>query len=75
VLVRLRGEGVTPLRALSHREDAVDPRADVPRFELPLRADKAGPARLTAECTFYLCSATKCRPVETSVSWTWEVAP
>ena len=64
LLVRLHGEGVTPARPLYRREDAVDPRAEAPRFELPVHRDHAGAARLSAALTFYLCRATRCRPVE-----------
>lgn len=64
LLVRLRGDGVTPERPLYRREDAVDPRAEAPRFELPYRRDRAGAARLDAELTFYICHADRCRPVE-----------
>jgi hypothetical protein len=74
VLVRLRGDGVKPARPLYRRDDAVDPRADVPRFELSFTPERAGTARLEAECTFYLCRDERCRPVETAVSWTFEVA-
>lgn len=64
LLVRLHGDGVTPARPLYRREDAVDPRAEAPRFELPLGRDRAGPARLSATLTFYICRAARCRPVE-----------
>lgn len=75
VLVRLHGDGVRPTRALYRRDDAVDPRADVPRFELAFVAERAGAARLEADCTFYICKGEKCRPVETSATWELDVAP
>ncbi|HZS37828.1 MAG TPA: hypothetical protein VFF06_13415 [Polyangia bacterium] len=75
VLVRLRGDGVRPVRALYRRDDAVDPRADVPRFELGFVAEREGRARLAGDCTFYVCKADRCRPVETHVDWTVDVAP
>jgi len=74
VIVRLRGEGLRPQRPLYHRDEAVDPRADVPRFELPVTAEKAGAARLEAQCTFYLCRGDLCRPIETSTSFTVDIA-
>jgi hypothetical protein len=74
VIVRLRGEGLRPQRLLYHRDEAVDPRADVPRFELPVTAERAGPTRLEAQCTFYLCRGELCRPVETSTTFTVDVA-
>jgi hypothetical protein len=75
VLVKLRGDGVHPLRALYRRDDAIDPRADVPRFELQFVADRAGAARLEGHCTFYVCKGDRCRPIETRVDWTLDVAP
>lgn len=68
LLVRLRGDGVTPERALYRREDAVDPRAEAPRFELRFRRDRREAARLDADLTFYICKAKLCRPVEKTVS-------
>jgi hypothetical protein len=65
LLVRLRGQGVTLARSLYRREDAVDPRAEAPRFELPFRRDRAG-ARLDADLVFYICAGARCRPVERS---------
>jgi hypothetical protein len=70
LLVRLTGDGLKLPRLSFERDDAVDPRADVPRFELPIVAGARGPAHLTAACTFYLCQGARCRPVETSTTWT-----
>lgn len=63
--VRLHGDGVTLPRALLRREDAVDPRAEAPRFELPFHRDRAG-AHLDADLVFYICAGARCRPVERS---------
>src|SRR5262245_10472978 len=66
LLVRLQGERVTPERTLYRRDDAVDPRAEAPRFELAFRRPRAPakePATLTATLTFYLCRGERCRPV------------
>jgi hypothetical protein len=73
VLVRLTGEGLKPLKPALAREDAVDPRADVPRFELPITAEKKGEAQLHAAVTFWICRGDRCRPVETTASWTLAV--
>ena len=64
VLVRLDGTAVELPRKLYRRRDAVDPRAEAPRFEVPFRAPSAG-ARIDAELTFYICKAARCRPVVT----------
>jgi hypothetical protein len=63
LLVRLAGDGVSPDRALYRREDAVDPRAEAPRFELPFRRTRAAGVTLTATLTFYICGRLRCRPV------------
>ena len=73
--VRLHGENLKLPRALYHRDEAVDPRADVPRFELQVSGEKPGPAKLEADCTFYLCRGELCRPVETSTTFTFDVVP
>jgi hypothetical protein len=64
VLVRLDGTGVELPRRLYRRQDAVDPRAEAPRFEIAYRAATGG-ARIDAELTFYICKAARCRPVVT----------
>jgi hypothetical protein len=66
VLVRLDGAGVDLPRKLYRREDAVDPRAEAPRFEVAFRrAPATATARIDAELTFYVCKAARCRPVVT----------
>ncbi|HWE29642.1 MAG TPA: hypothetical protein VHB97_16650 [Polyangia bacterium] len=62
VLVRLDGTAVELPRRLYRRQDAVDPRAEAPRFEIPYRAATSG-ARIDAELTFYICKAARCRPI------------
>ena len=64
LIVRLDGSGVELSRKLYRRQDAVDPRAEAPRFEVALKNAGSG-ARVDAELTFYLCQATRCRPVVT----------
>jgi hypothetical protein len=64
VIVRLTGTGVELPRRLFRRADAVDPRAEAPRFEVPFRSPAAG-ARIDADLTFYICTAARCRPVDT----------
>jgi hypothetical protein len=75
VLVLVRGEHARPRHALYKRDDAIDPRADVPRFELAFTAERAGAARLEAACTFYVCKAARCRPIETTLTWELTIAP
>ena len=64
VLLRLQGSKVELPRTLYRRQDAVDPRAEAPRFEVPFKSATTG-ARIDAELTFYICKAARCRPVVT----------
>ena len=64
VQVRLDGVGVELPRRLLGRDDAVDPRAEAPRFAVRFNAAKPG-AHIDAELTFYVCKAARCRPVVT----------
>ena len=50
-----------PRRRLS-REDAADPRADAPRFDLPFVGESAGAYTLRADVRFWVCGARTCRP-------------
>ena len=64
VVVHVEGTGVELPRKLYRRQDAVDPRAEAPRFEVAFRPTAPG-ARIDAELTFYICRAARCRPVVT----------
>jgi hypothetical protein len=64
VLVRVDGSGVELSRKLYRRQDAVDPRAEAPRFEIAFSRATPG-ARIDAELTFYICRAARCRPIVT----------
>jgi hypothetical protein len=75
VIVRVKGEGVRVLSPLLHREDAVDPRAEAPRFEIKVSGEKKGPAWVNAHCVFYVCKDTRCRAIETDARWDLDVAP
>jgi hypothetical protein len=75
LIVHVAGEGVAVERALYRREDAIDPRAEAPRFELAFRGARPGPAELRARCTFYVCRAARCRPVESEAIFKLEISP
>jgi hypothetical protein len=75
VLVRPSGDGVAPAQPLYRLDDAADPRADVPRFEIAFRGVRAGAATLRAECAFYICRDQRCRPVTAEAKWTIQVTP
>jgi hypothetical protein len=75
LLVRVSGDGVAPERALYRRDDAVDPHAEAPRFELAFRGERAGAAVLRARLTFYVCRGARCRPVEADADWSFDVTP
>lgn len=59
------GDGAAVTKAMLDRSDAADPRARSPRFDLELRADKAGKYRLAADIRFWLCGRHTCWPIET----------
>jgi hypothetical protein len=67
LIVSLDGVALSPSHRTLRRRDAVDPRADVPRFEVELRPERAGTPSLTAKLTAWVCRGPRCRPVELSV--------
>jgi hypothetical protein len=74
VTLRLSGTGLLLPRPELRREDAADPRAEVPRFEVPVVPTRAGQARLEADLVFYVCRQKRCRPIETRATWALEVS-
>jgi hypothetical protein len=75
LVVHVSGDGLTVERALYRREDAVDPRAEAPRFELAFRGTRPGAAELRARCSFYACRGARCRPVESEALFKVDIAP
>jgi hypothetical protein len=73
--LRASADGMSLPRPALSREGAVDPLADVPRFEVPVIGGRPGPAHVRIELTFYLCRAARCRPVKAEASWDLEVLP
>jgi hypothetical protein len=57
-------DGVTVKRRRLGRSDAVDPEADAPRFEVPVRAAAAGEHVVRVRVRFWLCAAKTCRPID-----------
>jgi hypothetical protein len=68
LVIRLTADGARLPRALYQREDAVDPRAEAPRFELALSPERAD-WKLTAHVIAWVCRGARCRPVETDTYW------
>ena len=62
VLVRLQGTGVELPRTLFRRADAVDPRAEAPRFEVPFRSTARSPESAPVARTSAAMSSTVGRP-------------
>lgn len=50
------------------REDAVDPRAENPRFEIPVTAAARGPQQVAVQMRFAICSDAWCVPQTKSVT-------
>ncbi len=44
-------------------QDAADPRAEAPRFDLPFHPTAAGRFTLAADVRFWICAQKTCRPV------------
>jgi len=66
LVVELEGTALTPAHRTLRRRDAVDPRAEAPRFEVEVRADRSGTPALVAHLTAWVCRARRCRPVTIS---------
>lgn len=64
LVLELVGVALQPAHRVLYRRDAVDPRAESPRFELEVRAERAGSPALTAHLTAWVCRGRRCRPVE-----------
>jgi len=56
-------DGLELRRRRLSRKDAADPRAEAPRFELRVRAPKAGSYSLPLAVRFWVCRKRACRPV------------
>ncbi len=57
------GEGLALPRRRFFRRDAADPAADVPRFDVRVKARAAGDHAVTLELRFWLCQVKTCRPI------------
>ncbi len=61
--------GLTAEKATVGRKDAVDPRAEIPRFELPVTAVAAGAQEAKAHLKFFLCRDTICAQQTATVAF------
>jgi hypothetical protein len=66
LVVELEGTALDLPRRTLRLRDAVDPRAETPRFELEVRAQRTGTPSLSAHVTAWICRGARCRPVETT---------
>jgi hypothetical protein len=64
LVLELEGAGLSPARRVLYQKDAVDPRAEVPRFEVEVRVDRAGTPSLNAHLVAWVCRARRCRSVD-----------
>jgi hypothetical protein len=67
LVLSLDGRALTPLHRTLRRRDAVDPRAELPRFEIEVRAEHTGAPELNAKLAAWVCRGPRCRPVELDV--------
>lgn len=63
LMLDVTGTAADPPKRSLRRADAVDPRAQMPRFELAVMAHKDGAPALGVELTAWLCQARRCRPI------------
>lgn len=68
LLVELEGRALDPARRRLTRQDAVDPRAESPRFELELRPHRDGSPLLIAKLIAWVCRGQRCRPIEQTLT-------
>ncbi len=71
VSVRLTIAPAAGVKLPRHRlslADAADPRAEAPRFDLPLVAETAGAYQLTADVRFWICATRTCRPAHDTIT-------
>ncbi len=61
--------GLVAEKAAVTRKDALDPKAEVPRFELPVSAAAAGPQEAKAHLKFFLCRDTICAQQTRTVTY------
>lgn len=61
--------GLVAEKAAAGRKDAVDPKAEVPRFELAVTAAAAGAQEATAHVKFFLCRDTICAQQTATVAF------
>ena len=61
--------GLTAAKAAAGRKDAVDPKAEIPRFELPITAAAAGTQEAKAHLKFFLCRDTICAQQTATVAF------
>jgi hypothetical protein len=58
--IALAARGLTLEKASLGHKDAVDPKAEAPRFEVPFVATAAGKQEATAKLDFFICSDQWC---------------
>jgi hypothetical protein len=75
LLLTLSGTALQPTRRVLRRRDAVDPRADQPRFEVEVRAERGASPTLAARLEAWVCRGHSCRPIETSANLPLTLAP
>lgn len=67
--------GVRAPRPRLRRADAADPRAEAPRFDLPLAADAPGSYVVPVVARFWSCGRRSCWPTRATVEVPVSVAP
>ena len=64
VIVDVTATGVTTRKPRLGRAEAVDPEADAPRWEVPLKTTAAGEHVVKIRLRMWLCGGRSCRPLD-----------
>ncbi len=73
VRILVAHSGLEATQTIYRRSEAVDAKAEAPRFDIEVKGKHPGAGRVTALVRVYLCAAQQCRPLETKTSWPLEV--
>lgn len=75
LVLELEGSAIDPAQRSLHRRDAIDPRAESPRFEIEVRPHREGNPALSARLVAWVCRGPRCRPVEQRIPIPLTLAP
>ena len=75
LVLDIDGSGIDPATRSLGRKDAVDPRAETPRFEIDVRARRDATPTLHAHLLAWVCHGMRCRPFECDQAISFDRGP